>query len=280
MKFSQRYGHTLVKNAVQLGSMDQELRNSLWSALKLRYWDTMQPDIFQQHKLSNYGNEHLRMLCTELWIYFFKRPLDNLSDNWEGVYGDLRTYFFACKWYEVYDFVEFVAQSDTEDSRKTQFQQRINLFLEREVSAYRFVAGPITQITGQEEVDAIEEATATKTGPVSDHLNRALQLLSDRRSPDYRNSIKESISAVEAQVKFTMGVEKGTLGDLLRQLTRKSPLHPALETAFEKLYGYTSDAEGIRHALLSEDRVTFEEAKFMLVACSAFINYVRSVLKT
>ncbi len=56
-------------------------------------------------------------------------------------------------------------------------------------------------------------------------------------------------------------------------------MHPALEAAFTKLYDYTSDAKGIRHALLDEDRVTFEEAKFMLVACSAFVNYVRDVLK-
>jgi hypothetical protein len=64
-------------------------------------------------------------------------------------------------------------------------------------------------------------------------------------------------------------------------LARKHPLHPALEAAFTKLYGYTSDAKGIRHALLDDDEVvTFEEAKFMLVACSAFINYVRGVLKS
>ncbi len=83
----------------------------------------------------------------------------------------------------------------------------------------------------------------------------------------------------EALARSSSGSDKGTLGEPLKQLGRIHAVHPALEAAFTKLYGYTSDAKGIRHALLDEDRVTFEEAKFMLVACSAFVNYVRDVLK-
>ncbi len=48
-----------------------------------------------------------------------------------------------------------------------------------------------------------------------------------------------------------------------------------LSRAFRQLYGYTSDANGIRHALLDESNLDFEDAKFMLVSCSAFINYLK-----
>lgn len=52
-------------------------------------------------------------------------------------------------------------------------------------------------------------------------------------------------------------------------------MHPALNGAFQKLYGYTSDAGGIiRHALLEEDSLDFKDAKFMLVSCSAFVTYL------
>ncbi len=40
-----------------------------------------------------------------------------------------------------------------------------------------------------------------------------------------------------------------------------------------KLYGYSSDEDGIRHAILEEKEIGFDEAKFMLVACSGFVNY-------
>ncbi len=41
------------------------------------------------------------------------------------------------------------------------------------------------------------------------------------------------------------------------------------------MYGWTSDDGGIRHALMEGDTPpTFADAKFMLVACSALVNYL------
>jgi len=140
------------------------------------------------------------------------------------------------------------------------------------MSAYRFVDGQITRITEKQEIAEIEEALEKSTGPVNSHVRRALELLSDRESPDYRNSVKESISAVESYVGITVG-EKGTLGQLLKKLEDEIGLHRALQTAFSSLYGYTSDEGGIRHALTDTEKVDFHDAKFMLVVCSAFINF-------
>lgn len=67
-----------------------------------------------------------------------------------------------------------------------------------------------------------------------------------------------------------------TLGKALSEVEKKHSLHGALKTAFSAIYGYTSDSSGIRHALLETDTaVGFEDAKFMLVSCSAFINYLK-----
>ena len=47
-----------------------------------------------------------------------------------------------------------------------------------------------------------------------------------------------------------------------------------------KLYGYTSDESGIRHAGRIDGKgTTFAEAKFMLIACSAFVNYLIDNIK-
>ena len=72
--------------------------------------------------------------------------------------------------------------------------------------------------------------------------------------------------------------ESVTLGEALNIIKNKGnvEIHPALLDAFNKLYGYTSSADGIRHALTNEKvKVGFEEAKFMLVMCSAFTNYLK-----
>ena len=114
--------------------------------------------------------------------------------------------------------------------------------------------------------------------PVRTHLENSLKLLSDRKSPDYRNSIKESISAVEAICRLIAKDKNATLGQALKVVENKVGLHGALKASFSSLYGYTSSAKGIRHALglLEEPSLSFEDSKFMLVSCSAFINYLIS----
>ena len=52
--------------------------------------------------------------------------------------------------------------------------------------------------------------------------------------------------------------------------------HRALKEAFSKLYGYTSDENGIRHALLEEGAadVDLDDAVFMFGACASFAAYL------
>jgi len=271
--FSQRKGIKPVKSVVQVDSMDTELRNGLWNALTIFYWNQV-----EGQWISDYRN--IGILLKRLWHSYFKRPIDTLRDYWPDTYKEIREYFFNCEWYEVYDFIEFVANNYPNQYNEVnpKFMAFCNSVLERELSAYRFVGGKITQITSEEEISEIEEALEISKSlkGVNTHLKRALDLLANRKSPDYRNSIKEAISAVEAICNLITGEKRATLGQALKRIEEKVSLHPALKNAFSNLYGYTSDAEGIRHALLDEPNLGFEEAKFMLVSCSAFINYLIS----
>jgi hypothetical protein len=226
--------------------------------------------------LSNESNRELKGLCDRLWFHFFKKPLDELGNDWTKVLKQLRQFFFSCEWHEVYDFVEFVANNYRRSQFIGPFQDSCNAVLEREASAYRFVDGLITPISDKEQLEEIERALERERGPVYTHLRRALELLSDRNAPDYRNSIKESISAVESLVAKVVGSDKGTLGQLIKTLEDKIDLHPALRNAFGRLYGYTSDEGGIRHALMESEVVSFDDAKFFLVVCSAFVNLVEA----
>ena len=65
------------------------------------------------------------------------------------------------------------------------------------------------------------------------------------------------------------------LGPALAKLEKSGAIHPALKQAFEKLYGYTNDEKGIRHAQLNDpSNVTDHEAVFMLGACASFVTYL------
>ena len=134
-----------------------------------------------------------------------------------------------------------------------------------------------TDITAEAEVVLLEETLKDPDFPgVRGHLQAALRLLSNREAPDYRNSIKESISAVESMAQVISGNPKASLGEALVVLERESKLHSALKQGFSKIYGYTSDEGGIRHAMLEEPNLNAADAKFFLLSCTSFINYLKS----
>jgi hypothetical protein len=159
--------------------------------------------------------------------------------------------------------------------------EAFNTIFQREYIGYRFVGNIITPISDENEVESINDAITVSDDAVRNHLLKANSLLADRENPDYENSIKESISAVEALCEIKTGIrgKEATLGKMLKKLEDGGiEIHSALKLAFNNLYGYTSDANGIRHAGdIGGAASTFEEAKFMLVSCCAFVNYLTAI---
>jgi hypothetical protein len=269
--FSERRGFRPVRSAIQLDSIDEPLKNSLWNALLQNYFYILKIQDFYNN-LKGYP----LLLMEQVWKDFYKLRLDDIPQFTLQVLGELRTHFYNDDWYRVYDLIEFCLNIDSNDVHKSAFKTECNRVLERENSAYRFVGNEIAPITSETEIAEIEKATAT-ADPIATHLKTALYHLANRESPDYRNSIKESISAVEAMCGIIAGKPKATLGDALDAIKKSGviELHPSLNAAFDKLYGYTSDADGIRHAMLEESELKQEDAVFMLTACSAFVNYLK-----
>jgi hypothetical protein len=201
-------------------------------------------------------------------------PVDSLHPVNSANVEFVRKRYAQFRWNEIYDFLEFIASIELSGSAREGFTDACNSMMEREQSGYRFIDDLIAPVTSSEE---IEEIAAAESGPLStinEHIRQALSNLSDRAEPNYRNSIKESISAVEAVCKHISKKEKADLSMAMAAIEEHYHAHPALKQAFTKLYAYTCDADGIRHALMEESNLEFEDAKFMLVACSAFVNYL------
>lgn len=271
MLFSERKGLKRVRKTHQKESMDEALRNGLWDALDLCIWrKVIDGAISSRVRESEYYE-----LFVKYWHFYFKKPVDSMPSYLEDVFSVIRDIFFKAEWYEVYDLVEFTSKVVLDDMSNG-FDKACNQVLEREMSAYRIVDHNVVEITSEQEIESIESAIRDSTGlaGVNEHLASALQLLSDRKRPDFRNSIKESILALESLSKRVAQDEKATLGTALKMLEDKIELHGALKNGFSALYGYTSSANGIRHGMLEKTTITFVDAKFMIVACSAFINYV------
>lgn len=282
--FSDRYGYTTPKDTLIREKLDTNIINALCTCYdKLKdSLDDYDGDNTSYWQVRKYTYQELEEY---VWCYFLnERKADFRSHNQS--YSGVSTSFLQDErhaWYKKMDLVDFTLRvlrgykggNFKYDKIVDRFELEINNSFSRLSYAYRVVDHRVVQITDEEEIMAIVDAMKVSDS-VKTHLSDALKHLSTRPNPDYRNSIKESISAVESMCRNI--TSENTLGKSLNKLEKNGIKIPSmLKSAFEKLYVYTNDeSTGIRHALMDDsDMPGFDEAKFMVVSCCAFINYIQ-----
>lgn len=190
------------------------------------------------------------------------------------------------QWYEKFDIIEeslsYLRMFDEKHNNLVScfnyLKNDLNSEFERLNVGHRIVDEYITDIISDEEISAVESAVEKSDDQVKEHLQNAIMLYSQRPDADYRNSIKESISAVEAFCRKK--TSENTLGKALKKMEDNGlPIHPNLKSAFVQLYAYTNDGNtGIRHSLIEAEYIPSNaEALFMIVSCSALINYLEEL---
>ena len=219
-------------------------------------------------------------------VEHYRYPADTLPSDWSELRSWLRTTFTEeaiRDWWRLYDMIEFLAGNWERLPREQNhefevFSARVNDLLEDERSGYRLLDRMVVPITNRAELQAIAEAgeLAVNVGleQANVHLKAAIGELASRPTPNFRNCIKEAVSAVEAVASQLAGTKKADLPKALGILEARAGIHSQLKSAFTNMYSYTSGADGIRHCIMDEDRVGLTEAKFMLVSCSAFVHYM------
>lgn len=290
--FSQRNGLVKVREKLQVDELDAGTRNMIWNEI-LMYFKVisdysivirrMRADLFELPidsepfiiKTRSYGKEKF-FVGYDAWL---KNKISN---------GSIA---------EVLDVVEYLTDQERSDEWAAQYAMAFHsgvggqmLALSQETVddlfagmcvGYRFVNGVLCRIVNEEEIKSIESAIAESPDAVAEQLNNALLAFADRERPNYANVVKESISAVESQCCILTGDSKASLGTALKKLEDSGVrIHPALNKALHQLYGYTSDDPGIRHGGAAMANVDVALAQFMLVTCSAFVNYLRTVKVT
>lgn len=278
--FSDRRGIKPLNTKMQLDELDERTRIGI--ANLLREW-------YDDGKFAQYRSDFCERLLKDIYFEFvddqarciIKYQNDDFIESYiylpisANSYDDVLTiveyvtnYFIEWQswkypnhWYNN-DFIDYKAE--------------INELFEREYVGYRFIESEITPISDDIEVAEIEKSLDIEFQGCKSHIKKSLGFLSDRENPDYKNSIKESISAVESICQIITQNSKATLGEALKKLEDHGvKIHEAMRKSFSSLYGYTSDEGGIRHCEgMFRSDVSFEEAKYMLVSCCAFVNYL------
>ncbi len=272
--FSERYGYKKVSDVIIREKITPEIQNAICTC-----FDKLQ-DIYKLEKISFVEYKYVE-LEKHVWTKFLNQRLSHYNRYDHCLVSYIED--SSNQWFQKLDLVEYsikyihLQDCSTRTRVSEHFAKLLNFEFERLNFAYRIVGNEIVEITSEQEIKTIENAMDNSPRNIKMHLNSALEKYAQRPTGDYRNSIKESISAVEAFCREKTG--ENTLGKALKQLESKGiVIPPLLKSAFEKLYAYTNHEDtGIRHALMDDEgnyTPTAEEALFMLVSCSAFINYL------
>ncbi len=267
--FSQRAGLAPIPPQLKLGQVSAQLRTQIY------YYISLEID---RESRSRYNGSVLRdqwiRVAQDLLVLFFGQDIERFTYSSTENKRRLKTFIEGADFGSLFDFIEFLARHGgcSEELKHDLAQAFVSARAAYRIYDNQYIAAIGTQEQAAAFERAIDDAATNGATGARTHLVHAGVAL---RSSDWAGCVRESIHAVEA-VAVRLATDTDTLGAALKVLERRGHLHGALKSAFEKLYGYTSDQEGVRHALVFSDEAKVDEADalFMLGACASFVSYL------
>lgn len=271
LTFAQKEGVAEIPDGTfRLKELSPRTRSHLWMITNDLIGDNTSEYNFIRQPLTN--------LIGVWWVDRLHKPVDELPNHRTKLSELLKSLVLKGTYVDVLEFIECLLRHDRGGAVLGRFAARVRAALEQTNCGYRLLMQPLPQII---QASTTEEA-ATLTQAISDtasdplkgaqqHLVKAAETL---RDGDYAGSVRESIHAVESVCKVISGDQKADLRKALEQLDKKSRIHPAFKEGLNKLYAFTSDEKGVRHASLGDSDVTHEDAQFMIGACAAFVSFL------
>lgn len=271
--FAEAEGKFRYPSVLKWGDLDQRLRAALWN----RFWIYFD-DLIREYDttIDTYYDEPMSSILLREHIhrrFEFANEFHKSFRGKEVAIAHWAKFFRSADYIELFDFITFYLR---DRQCPPELVKLVEKALDEPWSPYRLLEKPPTIIPAATAEEGtvikrdLESAFSSPFGGAKVHLQAALDALN---KGDYRSVVRESINSVESAVRDFTGDEKAMLSRALRKLTDEFELHPALSSSFDKLYAYTSDEKGIRHALVfgENEKAGFDEAMFFVSACSAFV---------
>ncbi len=297
LTFSQHYGYEPLPQPMRLEELSDDLRREIWNAIRESF---LEKSLTANHTFPSQVHQFIRGILGKL----LRMPEDEIRNHYSSVSKEFKKIVLEGRFNSVLDLVEMTINTGHTQNSSTSYEavykravdnhmldliydrdelaQRIKSLFNQHASAYGLDTSKrpfqFSPRSNKEQGDATQQAIETiREGGMAGattHLRKAAERINER---DYADSVRESINAVESVARTIDPEANKTLGPALDSLERVELLkHPALKEAFKKLYGYTSDEQGIRHPLLEKDSadVGLDEAVFMFGACASFAAYL------
>jgi hypothetical protein len=228
-----------------------------------------------QYDGGGYGGSRPGEKTKQAWTEYFGFFADDLPIYDTELYKRFRKLLDTdSKWL---DFLQYLVRKrflDRDQFRRLDELLKIEMIGFRLIGSHQDGAATLMPVSDQAEADANQGDYEELSGysKAREHFRTAVDRL---KSSDWRGSISESIHGVESVAKKVSGNDHAVL-DALKVVERRTPLNPALSKGLNAIYGWTSQDDGIRHAMSDQaQKVDEPEARFMLSACLAFAAWLK-----
>ena len=278
LTFSQRHGYEPLPAPMRLDEISDDLRREIWNTIRQLLLG------IQESENSDYFNTKEQRFIERVRGGYNKLSENKISTYYRNVFVRFERDCLHIKFNKFLEMLEFLINDQYFSSDYSKIlAERIRSLFEKYGAAYWLNTSrrPYWFIpsASKEQGEATWQAVKTvEEGGIAAgataHLRKAAEHLNAGR---YADSISDSIHAVESVARVIDPKANKKLGPALNSLETEGLLnHPALKDAFNKLYAYTSDEQGIRHPLLEKSAaaVGLDEAVFMFGACASFSAYL------
>ena len=276
LTFSQAQGYAELPGPLKLEELPTDARTHMWNVFY--------SSISASHETVYHYLGH-RIVIGGVWVDILHAkhqmhdnlPLDGWTNSFEVHAKGLRYSIENSPFNQVFDLIQFVLRHPKCPYGFIKAMKRVfatsRLAYTIDEARPPTIIPAVTDAEGKTIIESLKTLRSAGLDGSAAHLRKASECIN---GDDWAGSIRESINAIESVARQLDSEASKTLGPALASLEKGQTLHPALKGAFAKLYGYTSDEQGIRHALLDQSnaRVGMDEAVFMLGACASFASYL------
>jgi hypothetical protein len=169
-------------------------------ALRAAVWNQIHESLFpsETNRYARY-----RAFATSLWD-FLELTTDELPVYASDAKSRFKGYWFDSQWDEFLDVMEFAVGLLAAGAPA--LYERINGVLEAQGCAYRFIGNELGPLTNPIELAEVEASLESAIPAVAEHIRQAISFMPPHPNASARNSIKESISAVEAALRIITSI--------------------------------------------------------------------------
>ena len=280
LTFSQREGKAPLPEPMRLEYISRDFRNLVWLAVDNAIKREMFFDRDIEQIIDAYEkHDSMYHVVSDYTFKVLHWPHDSIDHRPIKHQELLRKTIIGKRYDFALTLVEFILRHNLcpkqlQKDLKNAFKEVPLAYAVQIINGLPTIVPRFSEESGAATQQAIEAIEQIGPAGAKTHLHDAAEAINEKR---YADAVRESIHAVES-VARTIDPNAGkTLGPALTSLEKAGVLnHPSLRDGFKKLYGYTSDKQGIRHALLEEGAadVDLDDAVFMFGACASFAAYL------